>query len=93
MTRPTYTPPIASYRARGECYLRLARDLARPRRIGRPRAGERADHIHDRGKELRRALREAREWFTMASRYVLHSKVPRPVPVKIDVGRAPMRGG
>jgi hypothetical protein len=74
--RASYVHPIPAYRAMGRKYLRRARALSVPRKMGRPKAGEvRAPPINDRDYERRRALRKAREWFTMTSRYVLVRRV------------------
>lgn len=62
---------LASIRAVGFHHLRRARELAAPRPIGRPRAGEtRPAAVHDRAFERRRALRLARHYFTAAARLV-----------------------
>lgn len=64
----------ASYRAEGARLLRLARSLAAPRRVGRPRKGDTAPRIHDREAERRKALRRARYWYTTAARFVKVSR-------------------
>ncbi len=63
---------LASLRDVGAHYLRRARELAKPRPMGRTRKGEaRTDTIHDRALELRRALRRARYYYVSAARLVI----------------------
>ena len=76
---------LASLRDVGAHYLRRARELAKPRPIGRPRKGEaRTDTIHDRALELRRALRRARYYYVSAARLVI---VQREADRRLDATR------
>lgn len=62
---------IAAYRSYGATYLRQARALAAPRKMGRPRKGEVRTPQLDRHDARKKALRHARYWYATAARVVL----------------------
>ena len=61
---------IRELRAEGNAYLRRARELDAPVRMGRPRKGEVRNTPHDRAFERAKCLRRARYAFTTAARVV-----------------------